>query len=154
MPRIYRKYDLSDYIITKSGDVINKHNGHKVKPQPNAKGYLRFGVGGKQLFVHRVVATLYIPNPDNLPQVNHKDGNKLNNSVENLEWVTNQQNRDHAIKKHLHLMGEKCSWSKLKYSQVDFIRKHPEITNKEYADLFGVTVSTIASVKRGKSWKD
>ena len=67
---------IEDYIITENGEVINKRNGHVIKPQPTGKGYLRVSIGGKLCFVHRLVAEKYIPNPDNKPQVNHKDGNK------------------------------------------------------------------------------
>ena len=97
-------YDLSDYEITRDGQVINKHNGHIVKPQINGKGYGRISIGKKLMFVHRLVAELYVPNPENKPQVNHIDGNKLNNCAGNLEWVTNQENRDHAVKiNYMHL---------------------------------------------------
>lgn len=51
----------------------------------------------RQYLVHRLVAEKYIPNPDNLPQVNHKDRNRLNNDPSNLEWVTNQENSEHAM---------------------------------------------------------
>lgn len=60
-------------------------------------GYVVVWNLGKQYLLHRLVAEHNIPNPENLPQVNHKDRNKLNNHPSNLEWVTNQQNSEHAI---------------------------------------------------------
>lgn len=144
---------LSDYIITEQGEVINKKSGRKVKPQPNGKGYLRVSIAGKLRFVHRLVAEQYVPNPENKPQVNHKDGNKLNNSAENLEWVTNMENRQHAVKNLLHLTGERCSWSKLTQKDVDFIRANKTLTQKELAEKYNVTVPTIRAVKQGRSWK-
>lgn len=149
-----QKYDLSDYTVTKDGEIINNHNGRKVKPQPNGKGYLRFSLGGKMVFVHRLVAQLYVPNPENKSQVNHKDGNKRNNRADNLEWVTNQENRNHAVKTGLHKRAEACSWAKLNWDKVHFIREHPEIRSTELANLFGVTRSTIKAVKSNKSWKE
>lgn len=153
MPRIYRTFTIDDYEITKDGEVINKHSGRHVKPQKNGKGYYRVSIGGRLQFVHRLVATKYVPNPNNLPQVNHKDGNKLNNCADNLEWVTNQQNRDHAVEEKLHTMGENCSWSKLTQEQVSFIRKHTELTSPELSKIFNVAASTIRVIRQGRSWK-
>ena len=98
MPRTYKTFSLEDYEITRDGRVINKHTGRTVKPQINGTGYYRVGICGKLQFVHRLVAKKYIPNPENKPQVNHKDGNHFNNAVENLEWVTGSENCFHAYR--------------------------------------------------------
>lgn len=145
---------INDYIITKDGKIINKKRGNILKPQLNGKGYLRVSIGKKLMFVHRLVAEKYIPNPNNLPQVNHKDGNKLNNSVDNLEWVSNKQNREHALENGLHLCGEQCSWSKLKEKNVIYILEHyPEISIKELALKFNVNRNTISDIVHHRSWK-
>lgn len=151
--RIYRYYTVDDYDITKNGEIINKHTGRIVKPQPNGKGYLRISIGKKLMFVHRLVAEKYIPNPDNLPQVNHKDGNKTNNCVDNLEWVSNSVNRKHAVQSGLHIHGEKCPWSKLTLENVNFIRNHPEMSRKELSAMFNVSLNTISDIRTGRSWK-
>jgi hypothetical protein len=64
--------------------------------EPNSKGYQYVRLGKKQYLAHRLVATAFIPNPDNLPDVNHIDGNKANNNVTNLEWCTRKHNMRHA----------------------------------------------------------
>ena len=76
-----------------------------LKTQVDNKGYHRIRVTIEQekmsYKVHREVAKSFIENPGNLPQVNHKDGNKNNNSVDNLEWITNKDNAHHAIENGL-----------------------------------------------------
>lgn len=94
------------YFATESGDIFNK-DGMKVKPFVSKRGYLRvkLHIGNsryKNYSVHVLVATAFIPNPDNLPQVNHKDGNKLNPSVDNLEWSTQSENIRHAMRNDLY----------------------------------------------------
>lgn len=150
----YKTFTLDDYEITRNGEIISKkRNGKMVKPQPNGKGYLRVHIAGKMYFVHRLVAEKYIPNPDNKPQVNHKDGNKLNNNVDNLEWVSNQENRDHAVKSGLQISGEKCPWAKLTLEQVKFIKEHAELNSRKLAEVFGVSSETIRGIRNGRSWK-
>lgn len=76
-----------------------------LKPQVDNKGYHRIRVTVERekmsYKVHREIAKAFIPNPNNLPQVNHKDGDKNNNSVDNLEWITNRDNAHHAIENGL-----------------------------------------------------
>ena len=95
------------YAVTTEGDVysLNYRNKrgviHKLKTYDN-KGYrlvsLTDSKGKRKRTVHRIVAETFIPNHDNLPQVNHIDGNKANNNVSNLEWVTPSQNLKHHFK--------------------------------------------------------
>lgn len=84
--------------------------------QCNRRGYLTVGVldGDKKECVHRLVAKAFIPNPENKPEVNHKNGDKHDNRVENLEWVTHQENIQHAFRVLYpgSRKGRDCSWSK------------------------------------------
>ena len=94
------------------------------------KGYCRVslnnGNGKISKRVHRLVAEAFIPNPENKPEVNHKDGNKLNNCVSNLEWCTNKENIEHSIRTGLKKHCNGCSNSSSKFTEEDiiFIRKN------------------------------
>ena len=92
----YGKYQVSSW-----GRVRNAETGHVLNPYKNSKGYLKVGLSsGKRVMdkhrINRLVAKAFISNPMNLPQVNHKDGNKENNSITNLEWTTDEINKKHA----------------------------------------------------------
>ena len=90
------------YEVSNIGNVRSIKKGIILKPATNKFGYQIVGLSKngkrKEGKVHRLVAKAFIDNPDNKKQVNHKDGNKKNNSVDNLEWVTNQENVIHAFK--------------------------------------------------------
>ena len=144
---------IDDYIITDQGDIYNAHTGKKLKPRPNDKGYLRICVYDKMMFVHRLVAEKYVPNPENKQQVNHIDGNKLNNCADNLEWVTNKENRMHAMQNNLIVAGEKCPWAKLNLKKVEYIREHTELNSRQLAEMFSVSVGTISDIRNNRSWK-
>ena len=111
------------YRITRDGLVFNPKD-KIIKPTISNTGYLRVHLTsktGKQKHysVHRLVAILYVENPDpeNKNQVNHKDGDKLNNDMDNLEWVTQSENMQHAYETGLcSIRGEKSHLSKSLYS--------------------------------------
>lgn len=88
--------DYENYEVTTTGEVINTKTGKVLKGQKDKDGYLKVQLcknGKVKIFlIHRLVAQAFIPNPDNLPCVNHKDENKTNNTVENLEWCTHKYN--------------------------------------------------------------
>lgn len=90
------------YLIDRSGNVYSTHSKRLLKQEVDKDGYRRvtltMGGKSKHFGVHRLVAMAYINNPKAAPEVNHKDGNKENNDVSNLEWVTTRENIQHAIK--------------------------------------------------------
>lgn len=100
--RYYKNYSVSNL-----GRIRNDNTNNIRKLTKNSYGYLRTNITDrknnthKEIKIHRAVAELFISNPYNYPQVNHIDGNKENNCVTNLEWVTAAQNTQHAIKMNL-----------------------------------------------------
>jgi hypothetical protein len=86
------------YYISNKGNFYSTFSNKVLKPQKCHKGYLYVEIGRRKYKVHRLVAKYFIPNPNNLPQVNHIDCNKENNCVENLEWCTNHYNYEYSLK--------------------------------------------------------
>lgn len=85
------------YFVSPNGNVYNRH-GDLMKGAIDHCGYRHIITNRKNRNVHRIIAETFIPNPDGLPCVNHKDGNKQNNAVENLEWTTHSENTLHSYR--------------------------------------------------------
>lgn len=128
IPNISEEYEVSNlgrvrriggtYQTTFYGQSITRSKPPKIFALRalSAKGYQRINLEGRVRQIHRIVALAFLPNPDGLPQINHKDGIKTNNKVENLEWCTNQDNRNHAVANGLHAKGPR-----------PHIRKHGDV---------------------------
>lgn len=113
------EYIKQTFDVTCDGEIYNKRTGKKMSYQVDKDGYKRFRFWIKRkpfkIAVHRLVALLYIENPNNLPVVNHKDGNKQNNNKDNLEWCTFKHNTLHAEKLGLRTHKHLCK----KVKQID-----------------------------------
>ena len=112
----YPGYEVSNLGRIKSYKQ-DKVNGKIMKPYACTKGYLQIDIsldGRKRknrvhLAVHRLVAIAFLPNPDDLPEVNHKDENKTNNCVDNLEWCTAKYNNNYGTHKERVAQKHRCS---------------------------------------------
>lgn len=109
--------EYPNYEVSNQGNVRNRVTGRVLK-QCKVGGYLKVGLREgklkqKQITVHRLVACAFLPNPDSKPCVNHIDGNKHNNQVDNLEWVSYSENSQHAYRTGLlkpNTIGFKIGW--------------------------------------------
>lgn len=113
---------------------------------------------GRYFFAHRLVAEAFIPNLENKPQVNHKDGNPLNNRVENLEWCTNSENQLHSYRVlgRETPKGEEHHHSKLTQKEVLEIFKlanQGDLSQTKIAEIYGVKQITVSNIKTKRSWR-
>lgn len=150
----------SGYFASPSGNIYNRHGDLMVGAADHC-GYRHTILNRKNRNVHRVIAETFIPNPNNLPCVNHKDGNKMNNSVDNLEWCTHSENTIHAYRTGLEarVCGEQHHAHKLTEDDVRYIRHVYTKRDKEFgaaalAHRFGVDRTTICAVVRRDTWRE
>lgn len=152
------------YEVDENGNVYSVRRGKRIVPIKMKSGYyyihLCHGKDTKQARLHRVVASAFIPNPENKKQVNHINGNKSDNRVSNLEWCDNLYNMRHAMKIGLfNPAGENNPSSKLKKEDVNKIReeycyKTKGKDTRALAEKYGVTNVMISKIVRGECWKD
>lgn len=150
--------DYPNYGISRDGEVLNLKFNRKIKYIKHPKGYFNLHLykdGISKLFlVHRLIAEAYIDNVNNYPQVNHINGIKTDNRIENLEWCTASQNAKHAFinKLRIGFSGEKNPASKLTELQVLEIR-NSNLSRKELAMIYNVSYSVINQIINRIIWK-
>ncbi len=152
----------TDYKVTYDGKIISLKRGEekerKLLSLRNGYLYVTLYVKGQTYrdTVHRIVARAFIPNPKNKPVVNHKDGNKLNNSVENLEWNTYKENANHAWYNNLTTnYGEKSTLNK--YPEELIIKVCEMLMEglqpKEISELVELSQTMVSDIRQKKIWK-
>ena len=157
-------YQISNFGRVKSFPRNTTSKIQIIKPLLSRSGYLYVGLrkqGTKRLRfkLHRLVSQAFIENPENKQTVNHKDGNKFNNYVDNLEWATQDENNQHAIDTGLQKSGANRNTAKLTNEQVKYIRENYIPRDSEFggaalARKFNVKSSTVQNVIHGKNYKN
>lgn len=144
MTEIWKPIDnYNDYMVSNTGKVAKV-----LKGDSNGRGYrfIKFQ-DGKRIYIHRLVAQAFIPNFNNCPIINHKDGNKNNNRVENLEWCNYSHNCKEAYKLKLHIPKRKVVIQKDLSGK--YINEFKGI--REAGKIVGVDYSSIIKCCKGKA---
>lgn len=165
---IYNGEVFGDIEINEFGEMRNVRTGWTYVWYVTDKGYhyTLVHIGGidgkkkkKRILKHRAVAWTFIENPLKKPQINHIDGNKLNNHISNLEWCTAKENNDHSWKIGLSrcYSGEETGRAKLTRQQVIYVLENYRGKSrlcgaKPIAKKFNVPVSVIRNLISGQSW--
>jgi hypothetical protein len=157
---VYKEIPFAkNYLCSNYGNVKSKRYNKPLKGFVNNSGYKRvqIGLSKNKHFIHRLVAETFLAKKINKDFVNHKDGNKLNNSLENLEWVSRSENDIHAFRNDLRKArkGEKHHNAILNDYDVKEIKTLlAKGFNCTYiSELYGVHRKTINDIKLGKTWK-
>lgn len=151
------------YTVTDTGEIFSLRSGKPLKQIMSGRGYVYAHLykdgHGKLLRVHRLVADTFIPNPRNYEQVNHRNGVKTDNRVENLEWCSRLDNMAHALRNGLFSpSGENNPSAKLTAEQVvairaEYVRGSKTSGTCALAKKYGVSDVMIGKIVRYENWK-
>ena len=151
--------DFENYFVHKDGYVINIKSGRILKCNPVGKGYLTVTLSSKKSsyreYIHRLVAKAFLPNLENKTDVNHINGVRTDNRLENLEWTSRKENIHHAYETGLCPTNIKAlQGSKLSEAEVLQIREllKQNFSNRKIAALYNVHEVSISNIKRRITW--
>ena len=150
------------YQVSNLGRFFGVRTNRILKSYLHRNGYMYQSLSKngrvKHYLVHRLVALAFIPNPTNLPEINHKDLNKKNNSVENLEWCSHRMNMEHSLinGQKRGATGENHPYHKLSEADVKEIRRKLKqgISGNHLAKEYGINCKAIYDIRDYETWKD
>jgi len=154
-----------DYTVSNLGRVCSVRRGHPIilKGRNSGAGYLQVILhnGDKQAhskIIHRLVASAFIPNPENKPQVNHISGVKEDNNVNNLEWCTRFENMEHAfaigLKSNVGIHHPKTHLTEAEVIEIYKLTHTGSSGQKAIGELFRITQQAVSKIKTGRNWKE
>lgn len=147
---IWRRID-ADYDVSNQGRV--RHGSRILSGSVHSDNYILATLHGKQIPVHRLVAEAFIPNYEKKPEVNHIDGNKMNNAVDNLEWVTRAENQKHAVDNGLQPKPAKTYQGKFTAEQREEIKRLWDsgmFSRRQLAIKYGVSHTCVNDIINDK----
>ena len=145
----------ANYRVSDLGRVYNKKQNRYNNVTIRKDGYCKTTINYKTTYLHRLIATAFIPNPENKPQVAHLNGDTTDNRACNLEWATAKENCDMKKQHGTYQIGSKNGYSKL--TEEDILQIREDLSNnvnrKDITRRYGITNTTISDIKKGKTWK-
>jgi hypothetical protein len=158
-----KRFRDTNYYVNEYGDVF--HNGKQLKPIMNRRYNKGVAVKDKYYYIsiwregirksysiHRLVAELYVPNPNNLPEIDHKDNNRFNNHYTNLEWVSGEENRDRA--RETGVSGHKLTDDDVRYIRENYKKKSKDFSGVKLSQMFNIHESQISRLVRNMLYRD
>lgn len=156
----WKQYEDTMYLVSDYGNVYSNITECILK-QDISQRYNRVVLRYKGIAVthsvHRMVANTFLPNPMNKPQINHIDGNRQNNCLDNLEWCTQSENQQHAYEIGLQvgrkgILHHNARLTEENVLEIKFLLESGEFSAPEIADLFCVQQQLISKINKGHRW--
>lgn len=157
----WKNFNNTKYLVSNFGRVVSmkKHYWRILKPGHDKDGYERVDISDngnvKHYHVHKLVCLCFIPNPENKPCSNHKNGIKTDNRLENLEWATVSENTQHAFDNGFisALRGSKNHFSKI--TEVDVLKVRSLLshnTTRQVSNRLGFSYTIVSDIKARRTW--
>lgn len=152
---------FEEYYVTEDGKIWSSKSNKFIAQRVSPKGYyivnLSINKHCKTYQVHNLVATAFIPNPNNYNVINHKDGNKLNNNINNLEWCTYKYNTQHAVTNNLVHPAKGINTKNGHFNEKDInnikLLRQQGLSQYSIAKKYNVTRGAIQQILNGNTYK-